>query len=106
MAIGTHTTLTTEELFSEQKTREGGLTAAEATHRLAEHGPNALDAHPVSWFSILIRQIKSPFVYILAGTAVLALLLGEVSDGVIVIIFVLVNVFISFFHPPACTCPS
>ena len=98
MAIGTHTTQSTSDLFAEMKTREGGLTSAETTKRLAEVGPNELEAHAVSWFSILVRQVKSPFVYILVATAILALALGQVSDGVIVIIFVLVNVCISFFQ--------
>ena len=98
MAIGTHTTQSTDDLYTELKTREGGLTSAEVTKRLADCGPNVLEAHAVSWFSILLRQVKSPFVYILVATALLAVLLGEISDGVIVIIFVVVNVCISFFQ--------
>ncbi len=98
MAIGKYTTLSVEDLYAEQKTREGGLTPAEAANRLAEHGPNALSAHEVSVFSIFLRQVKSPFVYILVAAAILALALGEKSDGIIIIVFVVINTFISFFQ--------
>jgi Mg2+-importing ATPase len=98
MSTISHTAESTETLFTVLKTRESGLTAAEAAKRLAENGPNVITAHEISWFSILVRQVKSPFVYILVATAVLATILGQVSDGVIVLMFVLVNIGISFFQ--------
>ncbi len=98
MAIGTYTTDSIDAVFSEEKTREGGLSKAEAEKRLALHGNNVISAHPVSWFALLIRQVKSPFIYILFAAALAAIFLGEISDGMIIIVFVLINTFISFFQ--------
>jgi len=98
MAIATYTTETIEEVFSGEKTREGGLSNAEAEKRLSLSGPNTITAHTVSWLSILLRQIRSPFIYILVAAAALAFFLGEGSDGVIIIAFVLVNTVISFLQ--------
>ena len=98
MPVGSYTAETADAVYGALKTREGGLTAAEAAKRLAENGPNALSAHGVSWFSILLRQMKSPFIYILFAAAILAFTLGEKSDGVIILIYVLVNTLISFFQ--------
>lgn len=98
MAIGTYTAESIDSVFSEEKTREGGLSKAEAEKRLALNGQNVISAHAVSWFALLIRQVKSPFIYILFCAALAAIFLGEISDGMIIIVFVLINTFISFFQ--------
>ncbi len=98
MAIGTYTTESVDAVFAGEKTRSGGLTAGEAEKRLALFGPNALTAHSISIFSILLRQVKSPLIYMLFGAAVLAITLGERSDGIIILAFVFVNILISFLQ--------
>ena len=98
MSIGTYTTEGKEDVYSKLKTREGGLTNAEAAKRLSETGPNSLSAHGVSWVSILARQLKSAFIYILIAAAILALALGQQSDGIIILIFVLINTLVSFLQ--------
>ena len=43
-----------------------GLTAGEATERLARYGPNALpEAEPVRWWARVGRQLRSSIIYIL-----------------------------------------
>ncbi len=43
-----------------------GLTAAEATERLARYGPNSLpEAEPVRWWARVGRQLRSSIIYIL-----------------------------------------
>jgi len=43
-----------------------GLTVAQAAQALAEHGPNALpEAKPVTVLQRLVRQFRSPLIYIL-----------------------------------------
>lgn len=98
MSIDKYTTESVDAVYSQEKTRLGGLTPAEVEKRLALVGPNVIDVHKISWFALLLRQIKSPFIYILFGAALLAMFLGEVSDGAIIIVFVCINTFISFFQ--------
>jgi Ca2+-transporting ATPase len=51
-----------------------GLTQQEAEARLREHGPNALpEKQPESFFSKLLRQFKSPIIYILLVALVVSL---------------------------------
>ena len=64
---------------------ERGLTASEARTRLARHGPNVLQRNQgPSVLTLLWRQINSPIVYLLLGSAALAMALGKVLDGAVV----------------------
>ncbi len=47
-----------------------GLTAAEAARRLAESGPNAVRNHQVRAITVLVSQLRSPLLLLLAVTAV------------------------------------
>ncbi len=60
----------------------GGLTAAQAAARLAEHGPNELPhrAPPPFWL-VFIRQFHNPLIYILMAAAIVALLMQEYTDA-------------------------
>jgi Mg2+-importing ATPase len=98
MSFATYTTESVEEVLAGEKTRSGGLTAVEAGKRAALAGPNTIAAQGVSWFSLLIRQVKSPFIYMLFAAAVLTMVLGERSDGIIIISFVVINTLVSFFQ--------
>ncbi len=60
----------------------GGLTAAEAAARLVNHGPNELPhAPPPAWWQIVLRQFRSPLIYILAVAAVVSVAIGEATDA-------------------------
>ncbi|MDO8497332.1 MAG: HAD-IC family P-type ATPase [bacterium] len=87
-----------QNTFDHLHTGPSGLTTIEAKTRLSQYGSNALKAHQISWFTILLRQFKSPFIYLLLGAALLALLLGEVIDSVMILIFVLINTVLGFFQ--------
>ncbi len=75
-----------------------GLNKIEAEQRLIKHGLNELKPNQVGWLDILIRQFKSPFIYILIFAAALAYGLGEVVDGTMILVFVLINVLLGFFQ--------
>lgn len=98
MVIGKYTTESIEAVLNEERTRASGLTDGEASKRLAFVGPNALDVHGISIFTLILRQIKSPLIYMLFGAAILAIILGEKSDGIIILVFVFVNILISFLQ--------
>jgi P-type Ca2+ transporter type 2C len=63
-----------------------GLTTAEAERRAAEAGPNALEAtkRDPLWRMVL-RSASEPFVLMLALAGGLAILVGEVRDGLLVL---------------------
>ena len=44
----------------------GGLTSEEAAARLVDHGANVLpEAPPTPWWTRVLRQLRSPIIYIL-----------------------------------------
>jgi Ca2+-transporting ATPase len=64
-----------------------GLTTATAAARLVSTGPNQLEPPKrTSLLATIIDAATEPFVVVLAVAGVLALLLGEVRDGVLVLI--------------------
>jgi magnesium-transporting ATPase (P-type) len=72
-----------------------GLDDAEVERRLQADGPNALpEGPPRPWWRTLLRQFKSPLIYILFVAAVLASALGHVGDAAVILTVVLVNALI------------
>jgi Ca2+-transporting ATPase len=64
-----------------------GLTDAQAAERLARIGPNAVarqEAAPL--WRVVVEAATEPFILLLLGSGVLAILLGEVRDGLLVVI--------------------
>ena len=74
-----------------------GLSAAEAARRLAEHGPNKLADPPTRprWRRF-VDQFRSLLVGVLAGAAVLAAVLGDLKDAVIVGVVLLINAVLGY----------
>lgn len=75
-----------------------GLSNSEASMRVAKYGANALDKNELRWHKIFIRQFKSAFIYLLIGAGILALLLGEATDSLMIFIFLAINVLLGFFQ--------
>lgn len=74
-----------------------GLSSAEAARRLADDGPNELSARRrASRLEILLRQFRNPLIYTLLLSAAVALSLGKVTDGLVVLAVVLANALIGF----------
>jgi Ca2+-transporting ATPase len=75
-----------------------GLSAAEAAGRLKRFGPNQLQARkPVSSVKILIRQLASPVVGLLAAAMLLAGALGELHQAAAVAVVLVINTAIGFW---------
>jgi Ca2+-transporting ATPase len=70
-----------------------GLTADEASSRLAEIGPNQLQSEPPpSKLQIARGQVVDPMNLMLIGVAIISIVIGEISTGVLVGMLVLLNV--------------
>jgi Ca2+-transporting ATPase len=88
---------TAEEVLEKLEGFEGGLGADEAEKRLAEVGPNVLGrARGDGPLKILWRQVNDPLIYVLLGAVALAILMGKVVDGLVVLGVVLLNTIIGF----------
>jgi magnesium-transporting ATPase (P-type) len=74
-----------------------GLTGAQAAERLERYGPNLLPrvAGPSPW-TLLARQVASPLLYALLASAAVAIALGELEDGLVVLAVVVLNSAIGF----------
>lgn len=87
-----------DEVVALLQTTENGLSSTRAAELMAEYGPNCLTAQSKHWWQVLLRQIKSPFIYVLLFAAVLALVLGEFLDAGMIVTFVVINSLLGFFQ--------
>ncbi|MGB8021931.1 MAG: cation-translocating P-type ATPase [Candidatus Nanopelagicales bacterium] len=70
-----------------------GLSAAEASSRLATHGPNVIAAEPSpSVWAVALIQLKDSMNLMLIAVAVVSMLIGEFSTALIVAFLVVLNV--------------
>ena len=76
---------TVPEILGALRSRESGLTEAEAVARLREYGPNKLpEGKEESLFAIFARQFRSPLIYLLLAAAAIVLWMGETADAAII----------------------
>jgi len=76
-----------------------GLTSEQARERLAETGPNVIQrVRGDGPLRILWRQIDNPLIWVLLGSAVVAVGLGKVTDGLVVLAVVVLNSLIGFIQ--------
>jgi P-type Mg2+ transporter len=75
-----------------------GLRAAEAATRLASYGPNAVVAHRVRAWSVLLHQLRSPLLGLLVVAAIASYAVGEQSGVVIIVVIVGLSVGLGFVN--------
>lgn len=74
-----------------------GLSEAEVVSQRQLFGPNILPtARGRSSFSILIDQFKNPLIYIILVAAAISLIMGELSDFLIIMVVVAIDVLLGF----------
>jgi len=90
-------TLSIEAVGSRLKSTSAGLTGAEAARRLAEYGPNELQAaHRISPWRILFEQFKNVLIVILLVATALSAFLGHGVEAVAISVIVLFAVLLGF----------
>jgi P-type Ca2+ transporter type 2C len=73
-------------------TPAAGLTTAQAAERLVAHGPNTLPEPPSpSVLRRLLRSMRDPLVLVLLVALALTLLTGDLTDGAVIALVVVVN---------------
>ncbi len=89
--------LPVEQVFGALKSSDHGLSSAEARTRLRTHGPNRIERGPRrSALKILLRQLADPLVYVLIAAGLIAVLMGKVTDGLVVLAVVVINTLVGF----------
>jgi Ca2+-transporting ATPase len=74
-----------------------GLSADDAAARLVKHGPNELDGgEGVSAARILLGQLTSPMILLLAAAGVLSGALCDVTEAIVIFVVVVLNAWIGF----------
>lgn len=77
--------------------RETGLGAEEVARRASIHGPNIIEQEKaVSRLTILLHQLASPVVYLLAAAAVIAAVFGQRLEAVGVLAVLVINTLIGY----------
>ncbi len=87
-----------EEILNEFQTTLQGLTEEEVKLRRGRYGPNDIEAKEIKWWQILLRQFKSPFIYLLFVAALFSFFLQETINGILILIFVAINSTLGFFQ--------
>ncbi|HYH99486.1 HAD-IC family P-type ATPase, partial [Hyalangium sp.] len=89
--------LAPETVLERVQSTPEGLSEEEGPRRLARYGPNVLQRESQSGpLRVLFRQINNPLIWVLLGAAVLAIVLGKVTDGLVVLAVVVLNTVIGF----------
>ncbi|RPJ17170.1 MAG: cation-translocating P-type ATPase [Deltaproteobacteria bacterium] len=90
-------TLPCELVFSDLNSTPAGLSGSEAVQRLAQYGPNELQAsHGISPWSILLEQFKNILILILLAATVASAFLGHAVEAIAITVIVLFAVVLGF----------
>lgn len=88
-----------DKVFEHLKTSEAGLTENEAKQRLAIYGPNELEkGQPTTRLQILLRQFKSPLIFILLIAGGITIFLGDITDAVFILLAAGVNAVLGYYQ--------
>jgi Mg2+-importing ATPase len=75
-----------------------GLSPEEAVNRLQKYGSNKISKIKTTLLELLLRQLKSPFLFLLLGAALLSFLLGQHINALMIIGFVIINTILGFYQ--------
>ncbi|WP_417734824.1 cation-translocating P-type ATPase [Rosistilla oblonga] len=76
-----------------------GLSRAEAEQRLERYGPNHLPQKPPTpLWAIVLRQFRSPLIYILALAAIVSVAMGDVKDAAFIMGVLVLNAIIGSYQ--------
>ena len=88
-----------DAILKQLNSSENGLSTKEAEDRIEKYGKNVFkEKKSTSKFMIFLSQFKSPITMILIFAAILSIFLKDYSDGVIILIIILISSFLSYLH--------
>ncbi|HWC36605.1 MAG TPA: magnesium-translocating P-type ATPase [Mycobacteriales bacterium] len=98
MLVSEAAALSADQVLREVDSQPAGLTAAAAAERLAHFGRNALRSHHTQALQVLLRQVRSPLLLLLAATATASFFLGERNDAAIIAVILTLSIGLGFFN--------
>jgi len=83
---------------------EPGLSTEEVKRKQQQYGANVLpEKPPPSQFSLIIQQLRNPFVYVLLVAALVTSAIGHFSDALIIFLAVFINTILGFIQESRAT---
>ncbi|HUJ24440.1 MAG TPA: magnesium-translocating P-type ATPase [Myxococcales bacterium] len=88
-----------EPLLRDLEVTPSGLTSAEAAIRLARYGPNTpVPARRATALRLLLSQFTAPITLLLLAAAVLSMVVGERTDGAVILGILVVSGLLGFWQ--------
>jgi Ca2+-transporting ATPase len=88
-----------EDVLSALSSGPSGLTVQEASNRLKRYGPNSVATRKrYAVLKLLVNQLQNLLVMILLVAGIVSVLVGSVSDGIIIFAIVALNMSVCFFQ--------
>ena len=86
-------------ILKQLNTGKDGLSGKEAERRIDKYGQNIFEEKKSSSkLEMFINQFKNPIIMILIFAAVLSIFLKDYSDGIIILIIIMLSAFLSYSH--------
>ncbi len=98
MAFSHYTIKSVEEALESLSASKDGLSKKEAILRRENYGLNEIKSKSVTVFQVFLRQLKSPFTYLLFAAAIISFFIGEKTDFIVIVVVVVLNIAIGFFQ--------
>ena len=98
MSFSEYTNKSVDEVLKIFKTSKNGLSKKDSLLSQQKYGLNEIKIKNVKVLDILFRQFKSPFFYLLLIAAIVSIAIGELIDSVTILVFIILNLSISFFQ--------
>ncbi len=87
------------KVLAKLETHQEGLTEEEVARRLSVYGPNEIShKRPPSWYYLLLKNFKNPFIALIVGLGVISFFLKEYNSVLIIAFMVLVSVVMRFIQ--------
>lgn len=88
-----------DEVLKTIETSKNGLSTEQANERIEKLGQNLFEEKKsASKLMVFINQFKNPITMILIFAAILSIFLKDYSDGIIILIIIMISVLLSYNH--------
>lgn len=92
-------TYESKDMLKKLNTDENGLSSREAEKRIDKYGQNILEERKSSSnIEMFINQFKNPIIIILIFAAFLSIFLKDYTDGIIILIIIMISSLLSYSH--------
>jgi Mg2+-importing ATPase len=87
-----------ETIFDYFKTNDKGLSSQQFNENKKKYGLNKISKEESGLWSILLNQIKSPFIYLLIIIVFIDFILQDFTDGTMILVLVIINTIFGFYQ--------